>query len=584
MITSLFKINNSNDIYALFLFLLVIDLLKFEYRFQSVDAFDQSHSSLHQRFQGETLHNISSISQMQINSSALTITGLHFHPTRVVSEWVERVFGNMSVHFSSNTVYEKVRYVKPLLLNESQNSSRLIAEKIDVAYISNNKPRCSIDLLGSVPLDVRNNNLRTRPFTNEYKLIGPAIGNASLNILELGESWKCYYRGLYENWKVENDKSHPNFISVFFYCPQFQSASCMKLRKHGASSNSILEMHVRMELIHQIWENKFNAMLYQPTRVLFRNSEKLQLGMCIANPYTSTDEAKADSNGKMFQDWIRYYSNLGIIIFIYDRDAMSYRYVSSAIDEDETVRRHTIYYNYTMRGLLDPASRGMQYDNNELLGDLKPKNKSATILRFHQQGVDKTQTLTQCRFEAKAVYGIDHVIVADYDEFLYCPSASTNFESQAKYLSQTIRKMKGKHVDQLTFQQIMLVNKTESPRNCLIDKVHQKKSIFDCFHSFNQIMATHSLKSIHLGHKCPLTGYHSACPPHSMQPRLFDCRCINENEFPSVCSFIHFSTNQRLYVDKHREFLEKSRKVENTTRNEISEMLYPITQVTGVND
>ena len=47
-------------------------------------------------------------------------------------------------------------------------------------------------------------------------------------------------------------------------------------------------------------------------------------------------------------------------------------------------------------------------------------------------GHDKTLTLTQCRFEARALFGIDRVLVADFDEFLYCPVVGPTASEQAK--------------------------------------------------------------------------------------------------------------------------------------------------------
>ena len=47
-------------------------------------------------------------------------------------------------------------------------------------------------------------------------------------------------------------------------------------------------------------------------------------------------------------------------------------------------------------------------------------------------GHDKTQTFTHCRFEAKAVYGIDNVLVTDFDEFLFCPWAKPTAQAQGE--------------------------------------------------------------------------------------------------------------------------------------------------------
>ena len=78
-----------------------------------------------------------------------------------------------------------------------------------------------------------------------------------------------------------------------------------------------------------------------------------------------------------------------------------------------------MYHPYTIRGLLDPNRKGIRYDNTDAgfdYNDTDPKRGS-----FEAQGHDKVLTLTHCRFEAKAVYNIENVMVIDFDEFLHCP-------------------------------------------------------------------------------------------------------------------------------------------------------------------
>ena len=78
-----------------------------------------------------------------------------------------------------------------------------------------------------------------------------------------------------------------------------------------------------------------------------------------------------------------------------------------------------VYHPYTIRGLLDPKRKGIRYDNTDAgfdYNDTDPKRGS-----FEAQGHDKVLTLTHCRFEAKAVYNIENVMVIDFDEFLHCP-------------------------------------------------------------------------------------------------------------------------------------------------------------------
>jgi hypothetical protein len=93
-----------------------------------------------------------------------------------------------------------------------------------------------------------------------------------------------------------------------------------------------------------------------------------------------------------------------------------------------------------------------------------------------------------------------------------------------------------------------------------VNKVRRKESLLDCFAPYEYYGGSHSKKSIHIGHKCPLTGYHYACPSFESQ-RYYDCLCeskfIRGNPWrnpwePDLagreCSFVHLSTNKLNYM------------------------------------
>lgn len=171
-------------------------------------------------------------------------------------------------------------------------------------------------------------------------------------------------------------------------------------------------------------------------------------------------------------------------------------------------------------------------------------------------------TLTHCRFEAKAVHGIQQVIVADFDEFLYCPAGGPTAEGQKNSIQKMLVLHQSRGAEQIWIHQRVLANKTSSTRNCMIKKLsnnsEKKQSMFNCFAPYEWSSGGHSDKSIHLGHLCPLTGYHGACSASNM-PRAYDCLCystaIKANPWrPYInypdhdCSFVHFSTNRASFL------------------------------------
>jgi hypothetical protein len=57
------------------------------------------------------------------------------------------------------------------------------------------------------------------------------------------------------------------------------------------------------------------------------------------------------------------------------------------------------------------------------------------------------------RFEAAALYGIENVIIVDYDEFLYCPVVNATAEAQGEYLYNYFENNKKRGVEQIEFAQ-----------------------------------------------------------------------------------------------------------------------------------
>ena len=302
--------------------------------------------------------------------------------------------------------------------------------------------------------------------------------------------------------------------------------------------------------------------------------KKMKSAVCLSIPYTSTDNVKAGGNGAMLLEWIRYYALLGFKVLVYDRDGANKHHVyGSKYGESQKIRippGRLVYHPYTIRGLLDPSRDGLKYDNTEgyIANNLEEENKRRS--RYESQGHDKVQTLTHCRFEAKALFGIENVLVVDFDEFLYCPVAQPTLRAQASWINQYFLRSKSQGVDQIQFTQRVVGNKTESPRDCVVKNSEEGNSIFDCFGSYLYYNGAHSVKSMHLGHSCPLTGYHTACPSDEI-PRSHNCLCKTilmksnnwrpyETRKGRECAVIHLSTNGFNYGREEYVFTDDEQK------------------------
>ena len=273
---------------------------------------------------------------------------------------------------------------------------------------------------------------------------------------------------------------------------------------------------------------------------------------CLAITYETSNERKREVNGAMVFEWVRYYATLGFNVMLYDKNGEHQSSIFTdayGLSQNQQGNRDWLkrvdYHPYTIFGLLTGEKSNLKYDNTNV---------------NHQDMIflddDKTATLTHCRFEASALHGSDNVLVADFDEFLYCPSAKVNFASQFSYMNLLMTSYRTEHVDELIFLQTWVAanlnkGKYSTLMDCLVDHVNHTSSIINCFGGFKHNNGMFFVgKSISLGHKCPMTNFHNSCHSstclctsayagaHSLM------KCIPQNE---RCYFIHLSTNPQEY-------------------------------------
>jgi hypothetical protein len=528
-----------------------------------------------------------------IDANSITITSYNYNPYSKPSAWIDRVFGHKSVHYYASTSNKDIGLSSELLPDELYHVNRPIRDQIPLDR-NISRPHCSIEFLGYMNSDLGG------PIFPSATHRRPVIGFATLTKLKssfqprphldnetniASKYWHCYYRALYENWKPYNERSKPNFWPILFYCPKLADMPC----KHMDQETRRIIWNLNMTIEQMSYAITFTTVQRQVTERFFDDDidytrsrhyvNERDIGVCLSIPYSSTDANKRHANLVILKEWIRYYSLLGFHIFVYDRDGAHrsavYQMLNSSTHPSiTTVDKVMHYYDFTIANLLNPNAKAFHYDNNEHLNPINGSRNEelAVSTRFALQGVDKTLTLTHCRFEAKAVYGIEHVIVVDYDEFLFCPSAKTSALAQGAYIRSLVRSFKGIGVDQLTATQRILMNKTSSTRDCVVRQANSNQSIFDCIAPFKYEIGMHSIKSIHLGLKCPVTGYHQACPSGQI-PRAFDCLCHSKDIFDYICSFVHLST--RADADRNvKSDLSQEDWIDATTRtNEIQDIL-----------
>jgi hypothetical protein len=523
-------------------------------------------------------------------SPLLTVTSYKFNPTAIKADYVDKLLGRESVfYYTSRDDDDDLHIAKPLSADEIRNRSEPIQRAMGALFPKGMlDAECSMDVLAYALVD------KHYPFLLSNKHKRPAMGLGELTFSAEGDAdaalttWSCSFRGTYDNWRSgEYAYTAPNYWPVFIHCfpnsDRRDNHSCSSFAEEFRKESRAVDLSLTIHLPSVSWQTHFtakrNSLLHSVLRPNTSHSGKdhtyytspvplpasthsrrksfdpQDMAVCTCIPYETSDAHKVDVMGEMLREWVRYYANLGIRTFIYDRGGNKAHYLYKGIlgvnetlnfDQRDVVKieRNMVYYNYTILDLLTRklARAHEKYDNVE--------GVSAALLKYDN---DHTLTLTHCRFDAKARYGIDRVMVLDFDEFFYCPGGGRVPLQQAAFQKTYLDQLRKEGLDQVAFPQRTVANKTHlEPALCaeqavLALRTNSSASILDCFASTRFNVDDFAPKSIHLSHICPLTTDHHATPL-SCCPRMYDClgKSIFDEEGP-ICSMVHLTLRESDY-------------------------------------
>ena len=483
-----------------------------------------------------------SVSPINWNSNGLTITSINFNSGNNYSPWVDRVFGSKA--FVRRPAFDD----KPHLFFEFFKSNFTIQEE-------SFWPTCSVELLGYGKHDV------DEPLTNSIRDSHPATGYGTFQFGTNNDKWKCYYRALHDSWRFQNFHTAPNFWAIFFYChPPWKREitekyqSCESFSEYSSDTNKYVKYHIEMNLKTITWKNTFYGNIHMGDHIKYSISKKRKkppVAICLVIPYAMDTSIERDVNGAFFIEFLRYYTLLGMKIFIFDRDGAHQQYLYPTThpymkkQNITYINSNIVYNNFTIRQYLDEG----------LLKNTSKTHQWYERIISDSTDDDKTNTLTYCRYEAKNVYHIDQIFVVDFDEFLYCPKGGKSISGQKSFIHNMIYKHRKEGYEQIEVEQRIILPKSNDPKTCLFTAVQNQNSIFSCFTSYKNYLGRNRRKSIHIGHSCPLTDFHLAC---SANYGVNNCIC--QDTFIANCAIVHFSLKNDKYEKWIREMKTKDKK------------------------
>lgn len=482
-----------------------------------------------------------------MNQDTMSISSLHFRTNNKAPMWVDHLLGAKSVFWQMDEMSRERKILNTL--DEGRES--ILSHAASPPAVSMT-PSCSLELLGFVRVDA------AEPFLLQDKHRHPSLGTGKLLLGSNNSSWSCYYRATYDNWRMtEYVGKDPFYWPVFFYCPASSALACHRDvidkmdRKRELNLSLYLNVTTRMGK-KEDWSVNLtmimNPRIWDPPEAMQTVPD---LAVCSSMPYRSNQPAKQESIHAILLEWIRYHTALDIRTVLYDAtgsqfDAMqrSAYYQKQAIPP-ATLRRiweRFEYHDYSILSLLYPQLRNMTYDNLDGL--------NSVIMKLDD---DHTYTLTHCRFDVEARHGIQNILVADFDEFLYFPHAGSHGRLQAHYLRESLlHEAKRRSFDQILLWQFLLGSRLpqDDVAECVAREAKgesQAPSIYNCFAFFSAYASSVQLyKSIHLTKACPFNTDHHACTTTTMS-RMEDYDCLCDTKAVFQCVLVHLSLRPNDY-------------------------------------
>lgn len=583
--------------------------------------------------------------EMVMQPTSLSITSIVYNPSAQQSKWIRRVFGEEAIFHNRSTPSKSVLSLSPEekieRLELFRNHFRLPPQSVNpscsfemlgyvVADVGEPLTFASLQLrpaIGTANLRIGKNEnvtwvcyyramydnnfmkIKMKPYHHWPVFIycpAPFFERSCRNLVDL---YRQHYTGPWKTLGVHDllgvkpssvrlglanfDVTPPHMnYDTFSKQRQDPNEFVSDSNKNKPEETILMPSLLEMELESVRWEVPLQIDLFNMQR---KPKNSKGMAVCVAIPYLSSSNDKIEINSVMMFEFIRHYSNLGFKVMIYDRLGRNYqhifshpyvqRYLKNVNVQEDTIGSGSSayafpntdlnfrYYNYTMLQKLGGYRFDIRYENTLGL--------SAAVL---YTDIDKQLTYTHCRFAVKHLYAIENVLVADFDEFLYCPRSKGSFTSQKSFVHDYFKHMNTKGIEQLYVKQRVLVSKTKNMGQCMMQQINSVKefsrtskssplvapailtkdvvtnptleeaSIFHCLAPYHYGVRTYFDKTMLFGHHCPFTSYH-----YSSYKRQYDCFALSyisatkrkRNYSTGGCGLVHITTRNATYNRSH---------------------------------
>lgn len=461
------------------------------------------------------------------------------------SAYIENIFGTKGVFFNFAELDDSFVYSTAKLAESMESFQSKFKAFTGPASGFTTSPPCSLEFLVMTRRfkgrEVADFGLRSTPFVGHAKVFFPENAYNST-----GNAVNCWYRGLHSKWSMVYH------LPIAVFCPMLES-TCQTFQRavnDGNSSDKPHQFQLEMALpvncsqwpLVGIQDSHWKAPFLPKPRLepVFHRTYRSPLrshtkAACLALTYKSPDKDFVDVTGAIVSEWIAHYIALGFKVIVYDSTAKFRDHIfrNNTYNAGQKLKlglhvgKDFVYHPYSMVQLL--SEPGQNY--TDIVSKELQYGSLAGIIEH-----DKELSLTQCRFEAKAVFGIDDVLVSDFDEFLYCPAGvatdgTLSIESQRYYIDRYMNMQKDRGRQQLkSFVYIPLNNTDISGGDiqvCLKAAVREGRSIYSCWKRSTPYRRWQWMfKTIHLGLACPFTTIHESCAGTVTTPQ-YDCVCYD---------------------------------------------------------
>jgi hypothetical protein len=374
---------------------------------------------------------------------------------------------------------------------------------------------------------------------------------------------RCYVQQFAAR-RLQSVRGHEYVAFLAYFCPILEPAHCLRFDRRVSVGAKAMPLNVTITTVYHhnghMTGYRMDDLKVQAADMLTHRVELVNYALLNAIPplpaadnapgttpvptvgvittigYAPDDAYRRQVMEAMIARWMDHYRHLNMRIVVHDASRFGVPHSSAS---------NVHYFNYSVFSLLGISP--LAPDGNHSRGYDPSKQVRYELHKLFD--IDKSATYTHARFELAALFGLESVLVIDFDEFLYCANplmmkgdAPVNVSSYAGQI-EALRRMIALHQgSEINLPDFVPKKRVDDPiQSCLMNRTIGGESIFNCLSDLSHVSVNSPKlkKALHTTISCPFTHFHGSCVEHRYEEPYF-CECQRFYPQHTQCAIVHY--------------------------------------------